>query len=489
MSSVRQRARVVLGLADFRVLLGARLTSQLADGVFQGFLVNELVFLSPEEQSTTAGVAVAFAILVIPFSLVGPFTGVVIDRWSRRAILTWIPVARAAAAVALIPVVQAGAKPLLYVLALVVVSANRFFLATAGALLPSVVPDEDLLVSNSFAGAAGTVVTFLGLFLATQLADTVGSSALLAVAGILWPICALSASRLRRPFHASHPDRTLRADLGHVVAGLARGARRILATPAALGPMASLSLDQFLFGVITVVSVVVFREELGQGVASYGRILGAGGVGLLVGMLTVPSLEDRMHKHRIVAASFALTGAVALLSSVHVSGPVILILAFTIGLTYPFRKVPSDTLIQQSMPDRYRGRVFALYDMAFSMPRVVAAAASVLIVPRLSTGWLVAAVGLVYLAWSPVLPWWIGRPRWIRIRFYAGGRADELPRAVVIGGEEESVDVLASWLEEERGIRRRRFRLAAQDGSEMEVVGEDPAGSWRLVRQVQEDLY
>ena len=168
MTGAGARARAALRSHDFRYLLAARLVSQLADGVFQAYLIDKLVFLAPEHQSTAAGVAKAFAVLVIPFSLVGPLTGVVIDRWSRRSILVVTPVLRAAAAAVLIPVSLGASGPLLYVLALVVVSADRFYLATAGAVMPALVPDEDLLVGNSMTSATGTIVTFVGLLVGTQ---------------------------------------------------------------------------------------------------------------------------------------------------------------------------------------------------------------------------------------------------------------------------------------------------------------------------------
>src|SRR5438445_316271 len=155
------RAHAALRSPDFARLLRARLLSQFADGVFQAFLIDRLVFLSPDQQSTAAGVAKALAILVIPFSVIGPFAGVLIDRWSRRRILLLTPLIRAGCAAALIPLHGDGWS--LYALTLVVVSLNRFYLSTAGAVMPGVVPQEDLLVANSLASASGTVITFTGL--------------------------------------------------------------------------------------------------------------------------------------------------------------------------------------------------------------------------------------------------------------------------------------------------------------------------------------
>jgi MFS family permease len=477
------RARAALQSRDFRLLLGARVVGQFADGVFQAFLIDKLVFLSPENQSTAAGVAKAFAILVIPYSLVGPVTGVVIDRWSRRRILVLTQLVRAAVAVILIATSRGEPTFWLYALVLVVVSANRFYLSTAGAAMPVLVPDEDLLMANSVTSATGTVITFAGLVSGTQVASSIGPRGLLLVGAICWPISSLIATRIANQLRASRPAVGLATHLKGAFADLLRGARRLGATPAALGSVVSISLDQFLIGAITVLSVIVFKHEFNQGVASYGRIIAAGGVGVLAGALTVGWFEGRLSKPRIVSLSFAIAGLVTALVSAHITGLTILFVSFTLGLTYPWRKVPADTIVQEHVPDRFRGRAFAFYDMAFAMPRVIAAALAILFIPHLTKAMIVLLAGLAYLAWAPVLPWWVGRPRYLRLRFYAGGRADEVPRAVVIGGEEDPVEVVGSWTEESNGTRLRRFRLRASDGTLLEVRGETADGRWRLDRE------
>src|SRR5919108_3640082 len=97
MEGTLARAREVLRGRDFRFLLGARLASQFGDGLFQAVLVASVVF-TPEKQSTTVGFAKAIAILAVPYSFLGPFAGVFIDRWRRRYILTLTPMLRAGSA-------------------------------------------------------------------------------------------------------------------------------------------------------------------------------------------------------------------------------------------------------------------------------------------------------------------------------------------------------------------------------------------------------
>jgi MFS family permease len=90
----------LLRVGAFRRLVGLRLFSQTSDGVVQVTLASYL-FFSPDRQTTPADIAAVTAATLLPFTLVGPFTGLVLDRWSRRDVLVGATAARASLAVAL----------------------------------------------------------------------------------------------------------------------------------------------------------------------------------------------------------------------------------------------------------------------------------------------------------------------------------------------------------------------------------------------------
>lgn len=478
-----ERARGALAGRDFRRLFAVRLVSQSADGLFQASLIAAVVF-SPERQSTTLGFAIATTVIALPFSVLGPFTGVFIDRWSRRRILVVAPWLRAAPA--LLALLDPSRHALVFYLGVLwVLSVNRFYLATAVAVVPRLVPTEDLLMANSLSIVGGTVALLAGVFVGGWAADLLGTAPVVVSAALMWAVTSRIAAGISTPLLPhTLPEAPVRDELQRIVRELADGARRLARTPRALGPITSITLDQFGQGIVLVLSLFVFRDRFREGVGSFSNLIGAGGLGVLAGIVTVGSLEARWPKETIVARAFALGGLVLLAVSSHITGWSVLAASFFVGLTFAWKKVPVDTLVQEAVPDGYRGRVFAVYDVGYNLARVAAAFVAVPLLPALGEAPTVALIGLAFLLYAPVLPRWLARAPEISLRFYAGARAEETPRAIVWGGVEERVRVEREWLEERDGERRRAFRLALEDGTVVQVSRREPDGPWRLDREV-----
>ncbi len=483
MKGTIERAGEALRSHDFRRLFAIRLVSQSADGLFQAALVASVVF-SPEEQSTTVGFAIATLVISLPFSILGPFTGVFIDRWSRRTILIAAPWLRAV--LVWLVLFHPETTPLpFYVGALWVLSVNRFYLATAVAVVPRLVPTEDLLIANSISVVGGTVALLAGVFVGGWVADLWGDAPVVLWAGGQWIAASLIASRISTPLVPHRlPQAPVRDELRRVLREFADGAKRLTRTPRALGPITSITLDQTGQGIVLVLSLFFFRDLREEGVGSFSNLIGAGGVGVLVGILTVGKLEERLPMERIVSRAFLVGGVCLLGLSTFITAWTVLLAAFAVGLTFAWKKIPVDTMVQEAIPDGYRGRVFAVYDVAYNLSRVVAAFLAIPMLPRLGEAWSVALIGAVFLLWSPVLPRWIARVPELRIRFYEGARAEEEPRAVVWGGVEESVEVRRRWLDERDGERRMRYRLGLEDGTVIEVSKAEGETGWRLDQEL-----
>jgi predicted MFS family arabinose efflux permease len=477
--------RGALSSLDFRKLVGIRLVSQFSDGLFQASLVASVVF-APEQQDTAVGFLQASLIILLPYSIIGPFTGVFIDRWRRRRILVGAPWVKAACAWLVLFDPSSDPVPF-FAGALLALSVNRFFLSTAGAVVPRLVPAEDLLVANSLATVGGTVAFLTGIFVGGTIVDAVDATTPVVIAGIVgWLVASWIASRITSDLHPHlRPERPelLRHELRRVAFEFGDGLRTLLRTRRAIGPIASITLDQIGQGLLVTISLVVFRDQFGEGVASFSNLVGAGGVGVLLGILTVGKLEERLAKPTIVAGAFVVGGVIVLGTSVFITDVSVLLASFAVGLTFAWKKISVDTMVQQAIPDGYRGRVFSVYDVVYNLARVVAAALAIPMIPRLGVDGSLAAVGIVFLLWAPVVRRWYGKEPVITIRFYAGGRADEEPRSVLWGGAEESVEMIRTWREERGGERRLAFRLALEDGTLLDVSRVEPDGAWRLDRE------
>src|SRR4051812_9328519 len=154
--------RTVLRGSGFRRLYSTRLLSQGADGCFQVAL-GSYVFFDPSKATTAPKAAAAFAVLLLPYSLVGPFAGVLLDRWSRQRVLVNVNLIRSALVVgvaALVAIDNDG--PGFFAAALVVLSVNRFVLAALSAALPHVVDLDELVMGNSVSTTSGTVFAIVG---------------------------------------------------------------------------------------------------------------------------------------------------------------------------------------------------------------------------------------------------------------------------------------------------------------------------------------
>ena len=168
-------AVALLRSGPFTRLFTVRLFAQWADGLFQAALGGAVLF-NPEREADPLVVASGLAVLLLPYSFLGPFAGALLDRWDRRRVLAGASVLRALLVVAVAAAVAAGtAGTPLFVLALAVTGVNRFVLTGLSAALPHVVPDTDRLVpSNTLSVTVGAGISALGAGCAVALRAVFG---------------------------------------------------------------------------------------------------------------------------------------------------------------------------------------------------------------------------------------------------------------------------------------------------------------------------
>ncbi len=369
--------RVLLRIGDFRRLLTVRLLSQAADGVYQVALASYVVF-SPEKQTSATAIASAMAVLLLPYSLLGPFAGVLLDRWRRRQVLLYGNLARVVLAGATAALIVAEVPDaLFYASALTVTAVNRFVLAGLSAALPRVVAtDEQLVLGNSLSPTAGTLAATAagGLAPVVRLAapDGAASDALVILLGSALYLCAALAA-LRMPRDLLGPDpHQLQPGPAHALLstahGLLAGLRHLTRRPTAARALYAMTLMRFCYGALTVMVLMLCRYAWGDGDSDGLALLGLAAV--LEPVLGLPFAPAPM-----------------------------MVAAFVLGLTTQGVKIATDTVVQSSVEDAYRGRVFSLYDVLFNVAFVGAAGVAALMLPPDGASVpLVLIVAALYLA-------------------------------------------------------------------------------------------
>jgi MFS family permease len=413
----------VLQERGFRRLFATRLISQAGDGAFTAG-VGAYVFFNKTTFPNPGAAAAAFAVLYLPYSLIGPFAGVFIDRWSRRQILVRSAFIRAIFVVVTASLVASGGLGLpLYISVLAVLGVNRFFLSSLSAALPHVVAEDKLVMANAVSPTLGTVVTFmgglagLGVHFATG-GGRVGSAVTLLAAGACYLLAAGVGATMRRdllgppPLTGGVARAGLLSELSMVAGSLISGARHVWRRRPVAAALTATCCHRLLYGILLLMSILLYRNyfyptSANKSLAGFTLVIIASAVGYGAAAIITPIATRRLAKPTWIAVLLAAGGIVTgLLGSTFSQIPFVVI-GFGLGVVAQGVAICATTIIQEMMEDSYRGRVFSLYDMLFNVPFVIGAAGSALFMPLdgrsypliafVAAGYLVAAGGYLLL--------------------------------------------------------------------------------------------
>ncbi|GAA4765998.1 MFS transporter [Actinomycetospora chibensis] len=386
------RFRELLLHPGFGRLLTVRLAAQWGDGVFQAAL-GGLVLFSPEREADPIMVALGLATVLLPYSLIGPFAGALLDRWDRRRVLVVAGALRGVLTLATAGVVLAGITgPPLYLGALATIGVSRFIQAGLSAALPHVVASEHLVGANSLVTTSGAVAAAIGAGCAIGLRGLLGPADVDAawtttVAGLGSVVIVVVATTIARGSLGPDERREAAQALRAVASGLADGARAARDAPGVVAAFCAVAAHRLAFGVTTLVVLLLMRNSLTDvgplkaGIAGLGEVVVAAAAGLGVAAVVTPWLTGRVGRTGTVRIMLVLA-AVALLSlGLPMTLPTILGGSFVLGLVGQAIKLCSDAAVQTEVGDAVRGRVFSLSDTTFNVTYVAAVAGAAFLAP------------------------------------------------------------------------------------------------------------
>jgi MFS family permease len=382
--------RSVRGLPEFRRLLELRAVSSFGDGLFQGGLAGALLF-NPDRAANPWEIAGSFAVLYLPYSLLGPFAGALLDRWDRRVVLVGANAARLLLmlSVALLLELRAGAVGILLG-ALIVNGFTRFVTSGLSAALPHVVPREQVLTMNSVATAVSAVALFIGaifMLLPRSVfgAGDTGSAAVIFMASA--PVALALLLSVRFTPRVLGPDDSARAVHGSVAYAVATGwvyGLRTVVTVRSVGAtLSGVVAHRAAFGINTLLVLVIVRHTGSASVAGFGMALlfaSFAGFGLFLANFLTPVAVHRWGRY--ATGNVALAAAAAIqLSAVGLDLPVMMACGFLLGAAGQMVKLCGDSAMQLDVDDALRGHVFTVQDSMFWVSFVGAITLSAAVIP------------------------------------------------------------------------------------------------------------
>ncbi|MCW2531668.1 MAG: Major Facilitator Superfamily transporter [Blastococcus sp.] len=403
--------RHLLLRSDFRRLLGTRLLSQFGDGVFQAALAGTVLF-NPQRAADPVDVAAGFAILLLPYSLVGPFAGVWLDRWSRRQVLLRANLLRSGLVAVVAALVLGGVHgTAFYAAGLAVFSVNRFILAALSAGLPHTTDDASLVSANALSTTSGAVATVAGGGAAIALLQVTGSAdsdyAALALSAALPYLAAAGVvAGFARPYLGPvHLGGSTRLSVRAVARGMVAGARHVWALPRAAAALLAISLHRLCYGVLTLMTLLLYRNTFDSGgsffpggILGLGEVVAAGAVGTLLAAVVTPAVVRRIGKPRWITLLLIAAGITQVGLGLPFVPPTIVLAGLVLGFVAQGVKICVDTTLQEWVEDDFRGRVFSVYDTLFNVTFVTALLVGAFVLPPSGISYpLLTAVGVGYL--------------------------------------------------------------------------------------------
>jgi DHA3 family tetracycline resistance protein-like MFS transporter len=381
---------------EYRLLIAAVSLSIFAEGMWAVVMALQVIELSNDPAALSL-VSACLGVGLVAFILVG---GIAADRLNQRAIIIAVETVNVIVVSAVAALALVGALRIWHmaVAAAALGVAAAFFFPAYSAILPRILPAEQLLAANGVEGVvrpvfqraigpaiAGVLVgaTFPGL-------GAVAVATLFAIGLVL-----LVATRpaTRKPAHQE--------DSPHVLRDLRDGFVFVLATPWLLWTLLFASLFVLVvLGPIEVLLPFIATQRFADGASTYGFILAFFGVGSAIGALSVSSWRLPRRYLSVVMGMWGLGSIPLVVVGVTSSFPLMALATFVIGITDGAGMVIWGTLLQRRVPTAMLGRVSSLdffVSLAF-MPLSFAIVGPLSKVVSMQTIFAVAGLGPVVFA-------------------------------------------------------------------------------------------
>jgi len=393
-------------------LLRVRWTGQITDGIFQSALASFVLF-SPERQASAVNAAVAFAVVLLPYSIVGPFVGTILDRFSRQRAIFFANITRSFTLLIIAFLMYndyTGVEITVFVL--IAFGVNRLILAGLSAGIPLMTTPQSLISANAIAVTGGSVWVVLGGGIGLGIRKLLDSSAsadradaiiiLVGACGFL--AAALLAGLLKKDEIGPRPHEIVRGGFTQGLREMRDGFKFLEVHADAARGIAAVAIHRGGLTAFTLTALLLERNTFNDpadseaGLAGLSLTLSIAAIGFVIGAISAPYGVRKVGRHRWMRLSISAASISALFLVIDRTPVLLAITAFFTALCGQSVKVTNDALVQSKIDDVFRGRVFAVYDVLVNGAIVSGALIAAWILPISGDTWILPL--LISAAWA-----------------------------------------------------------------------------------------
>jgi MFS family permease len=410
MQMIRRGFELIFRKRDFGLLMGVQFAAQAGDGIVQAALAKVVAFggqkgFDIENARDPEELLRIVLYVLVPYTILSPFFGVVIDRWERQRLLFASNALRAVVVggIALAGTAEVGDASL-FAAFLLTLSMTRVVLATKAAALPAALEEGSLVEGNAVSQLGGAMFQLGGAGLSIIATSAIDTDPVVLFGAAVYGIAAVLSLLIRKAGEPRAIKLTFLQETARVAANIWAGLKEVARTPKAASSVTTYFWLRLLWSFAIVGIGFSARELLADDDDLQLLIItgGSGAIGAALGFILANRLHQRVRTtaYLVLAASSVAGGGAALLGLVDTKVS-LAALTFCLGFGFFLGKISLDSMVQESLGDDFRGRAFSLYDIAYNFAWLAAAGTLQLLWSEGASGGnqgvLISGMGVVFL--------------------------------------------------------------------------------------------
>lgn len=373
----------------------------MTDGIFQSALASFVLF-SPERQPDAKSAAAAFAVVLLPYSVIGPLVGTILDRFSRQRIILIANLFRALTLIFIAGLIRNGATGVeLTIFVLIAFGVNRLILAGLSAGLPLLLDTtgtsgRTTLVSvNAIAVTGGTVFVVIGggigigvrNLLDGRVTADQADALLISLGSITFFMAALFALLLKKNDLGPLPHEVRRESVTQAYREMVAAFKFLRKIKDCFLGISATAIQRSGLTALTLMALLLNRNTFHDpadpesGLAGFAFAITVAGVGITIGAILAPFGVAKFGRHKWIRISLLASAVLPIALAFNQNQFFLVATGFFAGMAGQGVKVTNDALVQSKIADQFRGRVFAVYDVIVNAGIVGGAIVAALVLP------------------------------------------------------------------------------------------------------------